>query len=108
MKVICLGNYPPRQCGIATFTENLVRAIINAAENHSIFIDMEVIAMNDCNKTYPYAPIVKHVIRNNEMDDYIRMAEYINDSGAEICLLQHEFGIYGGESGVLLLAISVR
>jgi len=74
MKVICLGNYPPRQCGIATFTENLVRAIMNAAEIHSISIDMEVIAMNDCNKTYPYPPIVKHVIRNNEMDDYIRMA----------------------------------
>ena len=108
MKVICLGNFPPRQCGIATFTENLVRAIMSSAANHSIPIVMEVIAMNDCNKTYPYPPIVKHVIRNNEMDDYILMAEYINNSGAEICLLQHEFGIYGGESGVLLLALLRR
>jgi glycosyltransferase involved in cell wall biosynthesis len=108
MKVICLGNYPPRQCGIATFTENLVGAIIHAAGIHSISIDMEVIAMNDCDKTYPYPSIVKHVIRNDEMDDYIGMAEYINHSGAEICLLQHEFGIYGGESGVLLLSLLRR
>ena len=32
MKIICLGNYPPRQCGIATFTGNLINAILNAAD----------------------------------------------------------------------------
>ena len=54
MKIICLGNYPPRQCGIATFTENLVNAILNASNLHSHPIEIEVIAMNDGNKSYPY------------------------------------------------------
>jgi len=108
MKVICLGNYPPRQCGIATFTENLVTAILTAADIHSISIDIEVIAMNDSGKTYTYSTIVKNFIRSNIMDDYIQMADYINNSGAELCLLQHEYGIFGGESGVLILALLRR
>ena len=108
MKVICLGNYPPRQCGISTFTENLVKAILNAANIHSVSIEMEIIAMNDNNNTYTYPSIVKHVICENIMEEYILMADIINYSGAKLCLLQHEFGIYGGESGVLLLALLRR
>ncbi len=108
MKIICLGNYPPRQCGIATFTENLVRSILNAAEIHSIEIELEVIAMNDGGKTYSYPPIVKNTIPANDKPAYIRMANYINESGAELFLLQHEYGIYGGDSGVLLLTLLRR
>ena len=108
MKVICLGNYPPRQCGIATFTENLIQAILKAADIHDVSIDLEVIAMNDCGKNYSYPAIVNQVICSQVMDDYIRMADYINNSGADLCLLQHEYGIYGGESGVLLLALLRR
>lgn len=108
MKIICLGNYPPRQCGIATFTENLVSAILNAANFHAVHINIEVIAMNDNENSYSYPAIVKHTIQDKEMDEYIQMSEHINNSGAEICLLEHEFGIYGGESGVLLLALLRR
>ncbi|MFZ4545807.1 MAG: glycosyltransferase [Bacteroidales bacterium] len=108
MKIICLGNYPPRQCGIATFTENLLKALMQAAEIHSHPVEIEVIAMNDGNKTYPYPGIVKHTIRERVMDDYIQMAEYVNNSGCDIFLLQHEYGIYGGESGILLLALLRR
>jgi len=93
MKVICLGNYPPRQCGIATFTENLVTAIMNAADIHSISIDIEVIAMNDCGKTYPYPPLVRNFIRSESMDDYIQMADYINNSGAVVVALQYRLRI---------------
>ncbi|MEI6139978.1 MAG: glycosyltransferase [Mariniphaga sp.] len=108
MKIICLGNFPPRQCGIATFTENLVNAILSAANIHAVQIELEVIAMNDNGNSYDYPSIVHHVINERVMDEYIRMAETINNSGAEVCLLQHEFGIYGGESGVLLLALLRR
>jgi glycosyltransferase involved in cell wall biosynthesis len=108
MKVICLGNFPPRQCGIATFTENLIKAILNAAKTHSISIEIEVIAMNDCGKKYSYPDIVKHVIRNEVMDDYIKIADYINKSGADLFLVQHEYGIFGGESGVLVLGLLRR
>ncbi len=108
MKVICIGNYPPRQCGIATFTENLVQSIIQAATNQKENIEFEVIAMNDAGQDYSYPSIVTQSIPDKKKEAYIDAADYINRSGADVCLVQHEYGIYGGESGLLLLALLRR
>ncbi len=105
MKIICIGNYPPRQCGIATFTENLIIAIQKAALLQSIDIEIEVIAMNDAEQTYDYPSIVTKTIRDQYKSDYIEVANYINHSDADVCLIEHEYGIFGGNSGVLLLSL---
>ncbi len=105
MKIICIGNYPPRQCGIATFTENLIHALQKAALIQSIDIDIEVVAMNDTDQTYHYPSIVTKTIRDQFKSDYIEVAHYINQSNADVCLIEHEYGIFGGNSGVLLLSL---
>lgn len=108
MKVICIGNYPPRQCGIATFTANLLKAIMSVAGTAEKSIEIEVIAMNDGSQNYDYPPIVSHAIDDCDKGMYEEMAAYINNSGAAVCLLQHEYGIFGGASGVLLLDLLRR
>jgi len=108
MKIICIGNYPPRKCGIATFTENLVKSIIQAATDHSLNLEVEVIAMNDHHQQYDYPGIVKLTINDQEKEDYIRAANFISASGADLCLFQHEYGIYGGDSGLLILGLLKR
>lgn len=108
MKIICLGNYPPRQCGIATFTENLLDSIVTAAKKENTPLEIEVIAMDNIAESYPYPSIVSQTIQDNNMDSYIQTASYINTSGAEILLVQHEYGIFGGESGVLLISLLRR
>lgn len=108
MKVICLGNFPPRQCGIATFTENLVNAILGAAQSSSFETTFEVIAMNDSGRTYDYPPIVKTTLADQHLPAYIEMAAYINRSGADLLLVQHEYGIFGGNSGLFLLGLLRR
>lgn len=105
MKVICIGNYPPRKCGIATFTENLVHSILDAAKCNSSTFQLEVIAMNDQGQEYNYPPIVTGSINDRLRENYQKAANYINDAGADICLFQHEYGIYGGESGLLALSL---
>lgn len=105
MKIICVGNYPPRKCGIATFTENLVQSVLKAARIHTRDVTVEVIAMNDPGMDYDYPEIVTHPMRDKVKEDYVKMAEYINLSGADLCLFQHEYGIYGGDSGLLALAL---
>ncbi len=105
MKIICIGNYPPRQCGIATFTENLVKAIQHAALTQSEDLQIEVIAMNDSGQIYNYPKIVTKTIRDQYKNDYLEAAGYINDSGADICLIEHEYGIFGGNSGLLLISL---
>jgi glycosyltransferase involved in cell wall biosynthesis len=105
MKIICIGNYPPRQCGIATFTKNLLDAINQADIRTKSILDVEVIAMNDSTAKYNYPPLVSKSLSDNDKDGYVEMADYINNSGADVCLLQHEYGIFGGDSGVLLLGL---
>lgn len=99
MKIVCIGNYPPRKCGIATFTKHLLEAVQTSLPNAII----EVVAMNDGLENYAYPAIVKKVIHDNNHSEYKEAADYINQSKAAICLVQHEYGIFGGASGVLLL-----
>jgi len=108
MKVICIGNYPPRKCGIATFTENLVKAMMTAADINHDDLEIEIIAMNDHNQVYDYSKKVVRIINDQVLDEYLAAADYINQSGAEVCLLEHEYGIFGGDSGLLLLRLMRR
>jgi glycosyltransferase involved in cell wall biosynthesis len=64
-----------------------------------------VVALTDSEDLdeYEYPDEVKYIVRQNHQKDYIRAANYINTSNADICILEHEFGIYGGESGIYIL-----
>ncbi len=101
MKIAVIGNYLPRQCGIATFTTNLINAILesNTDSNTEVF----VVAMENDIQQHEYPPIVKHTIRQHEHKDYSKAADFINQCKPDLCIVQHEFGIFGGESGLFLL-----
>ena len=105
MRIAILGNYLPRRCGIATFTANLTNSILSASNKRESDNEVFVVAMNDKDQEYEYPDIVKLSIRQHEAADYTVAAKFINDSNADICIVQHEFGIYGGESGLLLLSL---
>lgn len=99
--IIYLSTFPPRECGIATFTKDLVDAC------DELFIPREeskIVAMdyNESSEEYPKSVIMK--IRQEEKEDYIKIAKKINDlSQAKLICVQHEFGIYGGGNGSNLL-----
>ena len=102
MKLAYIGTYPPRQCGIGTFTENLAYAML---EDGTDAKDIIVVAINDHDLKYDYPPEVKLSIDQNQQSEYLKAAEFINNSGAEACILEHEFGIFGGLSGVYILSL---
>lgn len=104
MKVAYVASFPPRECGIATFTQNLLRTIDRNAELGAEDSAV-VIALNDNGKKYNYPEEVGFVIRQEEWSDYSRAAEFINHSGAQVCVLQHEFGIFGGDDGIYILSL---
>ena len=105
MNIAIIGNYLPRRCGIATFTVNLVNSIIAANSESNTTSEVFVVAMENGDQQHDYPPIVRHTITQQSKDEYIAAAKAINESSAEICILQHEFGIYGGESGVFVLTL---
>src|ERR1700749_924250 len=111
MKIAYISTYPPRECGIATFNCNLMSAVnANFPERRSPLNGGFVVALNDSEdmQEYEYPEEVKYVIRQNHQKDYIRAANYINTSNADVCIMEHEFGIYGGESGIYILPLINR
>jgi glycosyltransferase involved in cell wall biosynthesis len=108
MKLAYIGTYPPRECGIGTFTRNLYNSMIinngTTRESREGFI----IALNDHELTYDYPEEVKLTIRQEHQRDYLTAAKFINLSGADLCILEHEFGIFGGQNGVYILPLLHR
>jgi len=96
-----LGNYAPRCCGIATFTQDLRAAVMQARPD----IKAPVAVMSDDLHGYAYPDAVEIVIDQNDRSSYSQAAAALNRSGASVVSLQHEFGIYGGPSGVWLLGL---
>jgi glycosyltransferase involved in cell wall biosynthesis len=105
MKLAYIGTYPPRECGIGTFTQNLAHAML---ENGEGVKEIMVFAMNDHNQKYLYPPEVKLSINQEQQTDYLEAVNYINLSGVDACILEHEFGIFGGQSGVYILPLLHR
>jgi glycosyltransferase involved in cell wall biosynthesis len=111
MKIAYISTYPPRECGIATFNNNLMNAIhANFPKRKSMLDGGFVVALNDSEDMheYEYPEEVKYIIRQNHQKDYIRAANYINTSAVDACIMEHEFGIYGGESGIYILPLINR
>ncbi len=108
MKYAYIGTYPPRECGIATFTQNLFNSMIDGNDNTDTATEGFVIAMDDHGETYDYPEEVKLTIRQEHQRDYLEAVRFINLSGADICVLEHEFGIFGGQNGIYILPLLHR
>ena len=100
-RVAFIGNYLPRQCGIATFTTDLSEAFSEAFPD----IQTIVLAMNDTPAGYNYPERVRYELRENNLFDYERAANFLNQQAIDAISLQHEFGIFGGKWGRNILTL---
>lgn len=103
MKIIYVSSYLPRQCGIATFTHDIIQSV-RQSDSETI---QDVIALTDAD-TYDYPKEVVSEIRQHEHQDYLDAADYINTNGYNCCIIQHEYGIFGGQSGVYIMSLVKR
>lgn len=101
--IALVGTYIPRKCGIATFTGDIVEQLAL----HHPDVKCDVYALSDPDRPVPHTNI-KGEIRQDQPDDYSRMARRINDSGADAVWLQHEYGIFGGDCGEMVLDLIDR
>jgi glycosyltransferase involved in cell wall biosynthesis len=100
-RIAFIGNYLPRQCGIATFTTDLCEAI---AVEHS---DTTCIAVpvNDVEDGYAYPPRVRFELTEKDLDSYRRAADFLNINSVDLVCLQFEYGIFGGRAGSHILTL---
>jgi glycosyltransferase involved in cell wall biosynthesis len=99
--VAIIGNYLPRQCGIATFTADLAAAILDNDPD----IDCSVVAMNDRPDGYDYPEMVRFKISQEKLNEYGLAAGFLNLRDPDVVCLQHEFGIFGGQRGSFIVEL---
>jgi polysaccharide biosynthesis protein PslF len=98
--VAFLSTYPSRECGIATFTQDLVRELDKIKRLNQ----PKVIAVSDDNYTYSDRVIME--LRQHDRQSYVSTAQAINHSDIDLLMIEHEYGIYGGESGEYILDLA--
>src|SRR5713226_7201647 len=96
-----IGNYLPRQCGIATFTTDLCEAF--AAEYSEI--TCIAVPVNDNPAGYAYPSRVRFELAEKDIDSYRRAADFLNINNVDLVCLQFEYGIFGGRAGSHILAL---
>jgi glycosyltransferase involved in cell wall biosynthesis len=102
-KVVFIGTYPPRECGIATFTQDLVRACKKQSGKKII----PLVAASDVSHldTHVYPKEVKWRIAQNKRSDWLDFTQDVNsDKNIVGVIVQHEYGIYGGRHGEHILS----
>jgi glycosyltransferase involved in cell wall biosynthesis len=95
--LVLLSTYPPRRCGLATFAADLRAALASAAPRWRV----DVCAIDRDGITY--GPAVTGVLDQHAREGYRRAARAVAASGADLVVIQHEFGIFGGPDGGYLL-----
>ncbi|MDP4291615.1 MAG: mannosyltransferase, partial [Bacteroidota bacterium] len=91
-EILFITSYPPRQCGIATYTMDLVKAM-----NQKFFnsFSIKICALESGEATFQYPEEVKYTLKTSEYEAYERLAQTINkDKSIKIVLIQHEFGLF--------------
>ena len=96
-----IGNYMPRQCGIATFTTDLCEAIATEYKGTTCI----ALPVNDIEAGYAYPPRVRFELTEKDIDSYRRAADFLNINSVDLVCLQHEYGIFGGRAGSHILAL---
>jgi glycosyltransferase involved in cell wall biosynthesis len=100
-RIAIIGNYLPRQCGIATFTTDLCEAI--AAEYGTA--RLLALPVDDTDAGYDYPARVRWSLAQDKVKSYEEAAEFLNFNNIDMVCMQHEYGIFGGPAGSHILQL---
>ena len=108
IKMLIVSSYPPRECGLATFSNDIVNSVKKVFGNT---LPIEVCALQNNKRQFKYGDEVKYTISSKSIEDYRLVAENVNErNDIGLVCIQHEFGLHGGEYGdyflVFLLALN--
>jgi len=91
-EILVITSYPPRECGIATYSQDLIKALNN---KFSKSVSIKVCALETSNQHFEYPEEVKYILDTSQVTSYLSLAQTINDDeNIQLVLIQHEFGLY--------------
>jgi len=91
-EILVITSYPPRECGIATYSQDLIKAL---NKKFSKSLSIKVCALETETQNYDYPDEVEYKLKTSEVTSYLNLAQTINDNDQiQLVLIQHEFGLY--------------
>jgi glycosyltransferase involved in cell wall biosynthesis len=103
MRVGVVSTYPPRPCGIGTFSRDLREALLGGDGVSAV--DVVAIVRED---DVEQAPEVVTRIHKDQRGDYASAARVLDRRGDDVVVIQHEYGIFGGHEGSHILSLAAE
>lgn len=98
-RVAVVSTHLPRKCGLATYAADLTEAVARAYPD----IDLIGVALGNPAGVHSYSSLVRFEIAHDDRQSYLAAAAYLNEQAPDVVLVQHEYGIFGGEEGAYVL-----
>lgn len=106
MKILVITSYPEKECGIATFSNDLIHSL---TDKFAASIEVVVCAIDHEKTLDNYPSPVAYVLNIADATSYTRLASEINaDNSFDGVLIQHEFGLFSGEYGEHLIQLMAK
>lgn len=99
-EVLVVSTFPPRECGIATYTQDLVKSLNNQFDNS---FEVKICALDNENQKYRYADSIDYFLDANSSTSLSDLSNEINENdNIQIVLIQHEFGLFRNNESKLV------
>ncbi|MFV8466774.1 glycosyltransferase [Flavobacterium sp. LB1P62] len=91
-EILFITTYPPKECGIATYSQDLIKALDNKFKNS---FKIKICSLESNNEQHAYTNAIKYILNTDHSDGFINLANKINtDVNLQLVLIQHEFGLF--------------
>ncbi|MBC7861394.1 MAG: glycosyltransferase, partial [Bacteroidia bacterium] len=91
-EILFITSYPPRECGIATYSQDLIKALNNKFSNS---FKLSICPLESENEKHTYTEQIKFILTTDQTDSFTDLAKKINDNSAiRMVMIQHEFGLF--------------
>jgi glycosyltransferase involved in cell wall biosynthesis len=105
-EILFLTSYPPRECGIATYSQDLLKSLNN---KFSDSFTLRVCALESGSTNNIYPDEVKYVLNTNDSQRYVELVRAVNnDKHTKLVLIQHEFGFFHQSGDINFLKFLYR
>ena len=91
-EILFITTYPPRECGIATYSQDLIEALNNKFQDS---FKIKICPLESNNEQHTYSDAIKYILNTDYPNAFINLADQINsNTNIKMVLIQHEFGLF--------------
>lgn len=102
--ILFITSYPPRECGIATYSQDLIAALTNKFSNS---FSISICPLESEQEKHEYGDKIKFVLNVDDPSGFTNLVAHINDDdGIQVVMIQHEFGFFEKKEEAFLQFLS--